>query len=574
MVIWRMNHHVPLTQTHFSARRWLTGIVLTILILLCLPLQAAELTAVVDRNSISIDDTLNLDLILQDSTDGEAPDLSELSKEFDVLSSQQSSQTQWINGQLSRRKTWRYIIAPKRLGQLEIPAFQVGSFRSEPIQIKVEQSKSDHLSGKEDLFLDAEISSAEAYVQQQLVFTVRIYTAVHFSDAALDPLTIDNALIEAPTETRYNTMVGGRNYQVIERRFAVFPQSSGELKIPSLNFQAYVDGSRRSLLDRGRLVRKRSPSKSITVKRPRSDFPGTTWLPAENLDIDEQWSQPPEQLTVGDSITRNLIIEAEGLLADQLPPLPLADIPGLKAYPDRAHTENATQQLPIVGRRSQSIAYIADQPGRYTLPAIRLPWWDTGTNSLRWAELPARQIVVKPITGTPQNDTRSQLGTAEEAPPSRSDALENNAPEPTIESAPHSSHLLWLIIAVQTLLIAALGFLLWQRRNTTVQVATTPTTSLRPQSLAKLAKHRSLPELRQGLIQWWCNQNPDAQRPSLDQVANDWPQLQKPLTAIMQAQYSTGDSEAAWQDLKRVLKEPPQLQQRVNTALPPLHRHL
>ena len=573
MVIWRMNHHVTLTQISSLAHRSISRLVLTTLLLICLPLQAAELTAVVDRNSISIDDTLNLDIILQDSTDGEAPDLSELKQEFDVLSSQQSSQTQWINGQLSRRKTWRYIIAPKRLGQLEIPAFQVDSYRSEPIQIKVEQSKSDHLSGKEDLFLDAEISSTEAYVQQQLVFTLRIYTAVHFSDAALDPLTIANALIEAPTETRYNTMVGGRNYQVIERRFAVFPQSSGELNIPSLNFQAYVDGSRRSLLDRGRLVRKRSPSKSITVKGPRSDFPGTTWLPAENLSIDEQWSQPPQQLTVGDSITRNLIIEAEGLLADQLPPLPLADIAGLKAYPDRAHTENATQQLPIVGRRSQSIAYIADQPGRYTLPAIRLPWWDTDTDSLRWAELPAREIVVKPLVGAPQNDTQSPAVTVDETPPT-GDAMENTASIPTSEAGHSNDRLLWLIIAIQTLLIAALGFLLWQRRNTTAQIAAASSTSLRPQSLAKLAKHRSLPELRQGLIQWWCNQNPDAQRPSLDQVASDWPQLQKPLTAVMQAQYSTGDSEAAWQELEQVLKEPPQIQQRVNTALPPLHRHL
>ncbi len=573
MVIWRINHQDFFVSTPPSALRSLGFILLMVL---CLPLQAAELTAVVDRNTISIDDTLNLDVILQDSTDGEAPNLSKLRNDFDILSSQQSSQTQWINGQLSRRKTWRYIIAPKRLGQLEIPAFEVGGYRSDPIRIKVEQSKSDHLSGKEDLFVDAEISSEQAYVQQQLVFTLRIYTAVHFSDAALDPLTIDNALIEAPTETRYNTVVGGRSYQVIERRFAVFPQASGELAIPSLNFQAYVDGSRRSLLDRGRLVRKRSPSKTVTVKGPRSDFPGTTWLPAQDLRIEEQWSQPPEQLTVGDSITRNLIIEAEGLLADQLPPLPLADVPGLKAYPDRAHTDNENQQLPVIGRRSQSIAYIADQPGRYTLPAIRLPWWDTTADQLRWAEVPAREIVVKPLAGSQPSQSSTPASSPREVPAPIDSAT------PLTSKAPHqvktgSNRILWLVIALQTLCILVLAAMLWRRREVEATQAK-PISPPRSSSLSKLAKRRDLPELRQGLIQWWCSHNPDARRPSLDQITEDWPQLQGPLTAIMEAEYRGGDSEAAWQELEQCLKQPPKLisqgGQAQKTSLPPLHRHL
>lgn len=573
MVIWRMNHHDTLMQTAPFPLRSLIKLGLALLMLLSLSLQAAELTAVVDRNSISIDDTINLDIILQDSTDGDAPDLTELRKEFDVLSSQQSSQTQWINGQLSRRKTWRYIVAPKRLGQLEIPAFQVGQYQSDAIVIKVEENKTDHLSGKEDLFLDAEISSEEAYVQQQLVFTLRIYTAVHFSDAALDPLTIDNALIEAPSETRYNTMVGGRNYQVIERKFAVFPQSSGELKIPSLNFQAYVDGSRRSLLDRGRLVRKRSPSKSITVKGPPKDFPGTTWLPAETLTIDEQWSQPPAQLTVGDSVTRNLIVEAQGLLADQLPPLPLADVPGLKAYPDRAHTENATEQIPVVGRRNQSIAYIADQPGRYTLPAIRLPWWDTATDSLRWAELPAREIVVNPLAGDVQPPSQAPTQTLGKTTPELNENIEHTVPETAAPTESSNTRWLYLVIAIQTLLIAVLAILLW-RRGARTQTAPAPNALSRPRALTKLAKNRSLPELRLGLIEWWCDQNPGAQRPSLDQVAREWPQLQSALTAIMESEYRGGDNEAAWQQLEQLLKHPPSLQRRVHTALPPLHRHL
>lgn len=574
MVIWRMNHHDQHFRPIAAALKLLT---LTLLVLLCPPLQAAELTAVVDRNNISIDDTLNLDVVLQDSTDGEAPDLSQLKDDFDILSSQQSSQTQWINGQLSRRKTWRYIIAPKRLGQLEIPALEVSGYRSDPIRIKVKQSQSDHLSGKEDLFLDAEISSEQAYVQQQLVFTLRIYTAVHFSDAALDPLTIDNALIEAPTETRYNTIVGGRSYQVIERRFAVFPQSSGELNIPSLNFQAYVDGSRRSLLDRGRLVRKRSPSKTVTVKGPRSDFPGTTWLPAQALRIDEQWSQAPQELTVGDSVTRNLIIEAEGLLADQLPPLPLADVPGLKAYPDRAHTDNENQQLPVVGRRSQSIAYIADQAGRYTLPAIRLPWWDTSTDNLRWAEVPAREIVVKPLPGATQSQAPQAPAQTDRPPASPSEMSSPVQSMTEIPTRVDRSPVLWLIIAIQSLCIVVLSALLWRARHETPQTPVS-NASYRPQSLVKLARHRSLPELRQGLIQWWCSHHPGARRPSLDQVTKDWPQLKDCLQAIAEAEYREGDSEPAWQELERLLKQPPKLSGdrmgRNDQALPPLHRHI
>jgi hypothetical protein len=43
---------------------------------------------------------------------------------------------------------------------------------------------------------------------------------------------------------------------------------------------------------------------------------------------------------------------------------------------------------------------IADQPGRFTIPALSVPWWDTRAKQRREASLAARTLVVTPAPGS------------------------------------------------------------------------------------------------------------------------------------------------------------------------------
>ena len=56
---------------------------------------------------------------------------------------------------------------------------------------------------------------------------------------------------------------------------------------------------------------------------------------------------PPENITVGDSLTRIISIQALGLLGSALPPLNIKDINGFKQYPDQPSTESTEHEAGV-----------------------------------------------------------------------------------------------------------------------------------------------------------------------------------------------------------------------------------
>jgi hypothetical protein len=383
--------------------KYLATLWLSFFALCCSGLAQAETTvrATVDRNQVALEETLNLTLSADSILFSGEPDVSELSNDFHILNRQQSSRTNIINGKISSSRQWDYTLAPKREGDLTIPAITMGNKQTKAISIRVTPSNSARRQNTDNrqVWLEADITPRRGYVQQMLEYSVKLYSSVNFLDATLDPLEVDNALVESLGESRYHQRVDGRNFRVIERRYAVFPQRSGTLEIPALTLQARVESYRPSLLDPGRLLVRRSPPMEIDIQSPPADFDGALWLPAGNVEIFEEWSSDPEQLQVGESITRRVDIRAEGLMAAQLPALPRYDLAGAKLYPDQPVLQNNKDEQILVGLRSESTAIIANEAGRYTLPEIKLAWWNTRTNRAELAILPARELVVSPAPG-------------------------------------------------------------------------------------------------------------------------------------------------------------------------------
>ncbi len=356
--------------------------------------------ASVDRNEVALDETFTLSLIADSMLFSSEPDISALDKDFRVISRQQSSQTNIVNGDITSSRRWDYVLAPRRQGTLTIPAIPMGKYQTRPLTISVSDQPQRRPAGRDSFFIESDITPRRAYVQSQLHYTVKIFTAVNFLDASLEPLEVDNAVVEGGSDRRYNTQIDGRYYRVIERRYSIYPQASGELEIPALTFQARVEGYRQSLLDPGKLVIKRSREHRVTVLPPPAEFSGPVWLPARQLNLSQHWSSDPTALKVGDSITRTVSLQADGLLGSQLPALPATELAGAKLYPDKAKIENGDEQSPWTGVRSEATAIIPTAPGEFLLPEIRIPWWNTETQQMEVAVLPEFRFSVAPAAGS------------------------------------------------------------------------------------------------------------------------------------------------------------------------------
>ncbi len=438
----------------------------------------AGVTAQLDRDTINEGETFTLNLNVT-GNDGGQPDVSPLRKDFEVLGTGQRNEVQIINGSVEAHRSWTITLSPRLTGKLVIPPLTVGNDSSAALAVTVLPAAASSSKGTDqgDVFIEVNAEPDTLYVQAQLLYTVRLYYAVPLRQGSLSEPTLDNAIVQKlGDDSKFATQRGGRDYQVIERRYAIFPQKSGTLEIPAIVFDGDVrDPSTQSgdpffdsLNPVTRHVRLRSRQLDITVTAQPAAYQGASWLPAQGLSLAEKWSPETPRFRVGDPVTRTVIVRAKGLSASQLPDLPMPDQTGLKLYPDQAQTHSSALGDTLVSEREQKIAMIPTQAGDLTLPAIRLDWWDTAAKRQRSAELPARTIHVLPALATPRSGMAAMPAPfpSNAAPQASSPPLQALVPE-SKSIAPSSSQgggpylSMWIGLTVFFAMAWLITLLLW-----------------------------------------------------------------------------------------------------------------
>jgi hypothetical protein len=388
------------SRTLFTRRARLAAAI----VLLVFGTAQAAVTARVDRNSIDLNESFMLEIVVDTEIDLQ-PDITALHEDFYVGQSSQLSNTMIINGEISRSRTWSYQLMAKRTGELVIPPVAVGSERSEPLRIAVREP-ANAPPGEADVFITSEVDYAESYVQAQVLYRIKVYRAVPTRQPALRDPEFGGAevLIEVAGEERsYDARLNGRTYNVVERVYAVFPQESGEVTISPARFEARV-------LRDGRITgRKVFESDAQTIRvlpipEPPVDFPDAAWLPAKDLQLVDNWSRQADDLKAGEPITRVISISALGQLETQIPAIEPPEVSGINVYPDRPELTRQIQPGGIRGVRKDQYAIIGVDGGAVTLPSLRLPWWDVEAREWRVAELPEQNISIQPSREAPVVD--------------------------------------------------------------------------------------------------------------------------------------------------------------------------
>jgi len=110
-------------------------------LLLCAALTAAMpawalVQATLSQPAISQDQTVTLTLVSDGAVSG-PPDLSALEQDFHIVHRRTSRSSRSFNGRSSQRTTVTLTLAPKRGGELTIPAVAFGGERSQPLQLSV-----------------------------------------------------------------------------------------------------------------------------------------------------------------------------------------------------------------------------------------------------------------------------------------------------------------------------------------------------------------------------------------------------------------------------------------------------
>ncbi len=519
-------------------------------------LSWAELSATADRRTIAMGETLRLTLL---GDAGEQPaeiDLTPLNRDWEVLSRSSATNARFINGQNQVTRTLEMELAPLREGTLTIPSLTTGGRSTTPLAIRV-NPEPVVAPGDELVLFDASVDERSVYVQSEVILTVTLQQAINLDGGEISNFDIPDAVVENLERRSFQRRVGNRTWLVTELRYAVYPQKSGSLTIPAIGFTAREVQPGRSLLGArlGRRLRMASTPLEIDVKSVPTDFPGEVWLPARALTLEENWSIDPASLNVGDSTTRTLTLTARGLQGSQLPPLSSVqgaiDIPELRFYPDQESIDQTELAEGLQGQRVQSEALVARSGGTWTLPEIRVPWWNIETDRLEFATLPAKSVVVTSIQSADQTY------------------------DPTITSntGPAGTTLplwLWVVSAAGWLVSLTLGTLLWfSRRQTAGQSPASAGVAAKYGSVRqalvdvrKAVEQQDATLLRKAILQW-ADHHHDQRFSSLEALARvSTEPLATRLSAVDRSLYGDGEIARALDGLIDTLREEPAPQNR------------
>lgn len=539
---------------------------LTCLLLLCMPLaQAASFTASVDRMQLNAGESVQLILESDDTTQFLTPDLSPLKPFFELLSSRQVNRLSTATGAERPVTQWLLTLLPKQAGFVIIPPLSLGDLQSTPINLYIKDVTEQNIGQLEPVYIDTQLDRDWVYIQAQVILTLRIYHAIPlFSDGNLTPLLLDNARVEQLDKPRtFERHINGVRHGVIEVSYAIFPQQSGLINIPPQTFSATLAGHDPHSLtpftaQPGQRIEVKSARIPLQVKDIPNDYPtDAVWLPAQDISLTQSWTPSLDTpINIGTAVTRLLKLQAQGLPSSLLPDITPPASPDYKAYLDQPVFSHQDTELGLTSRREQRQAFVFQTPGQQSLAAIKLPWWNTITDQLEYAELAEQKLHI-------QTAMFNQV----------SPALMPSHSQPAAPVALIQQLIFWQTLSALLALLSLAGFILWWRARHQPAVIAASSSGPTPRSLQDDLKRACLSNDANSTrlaLDAWARQYPET---LADMAARD-STLSTALDALNSALYSENYSDwqgqALWQAIGN-LSFNPQAQSSDDEQLPPLY---
>ncbi|MEA2078756.1 MAG: hypothetical protein U9P00_02665, partial [Pseudomonadota bacterium] len=258
--------------------------------------------------------------------------------------------------------------------------------------------------------------------------------------------------------------------------------------------------------------------------------------------------------------------------AVQLPGLTGTLPDGLKQYADQALVKDQTRADGLTGMRQEKIAIVPSRPGRFELPAIEIPWWNTETGQQQLARIPARSIEVSAAADA---QPVSQ-------PPGPDPAISASPPAEVVQQRDAAGFWPWLSAGL-VLGWLATALLWWRQRHRREPV---PEPQLSPPKPAKPAeefselkracRHKDVGACKSALLNLAKNRWPDQPPASLGALATRVDSaFAEAIDTLNRALY--GQDTIDWDgvqllsEAERWLKSDPVCTATQTSPIPPLH---
>lgn len=258
-------------------------------------------------------------------------------------------------------------------------------------------------------------SKAPFYAGQKLTLVVELLAPGYFASAATFDIQDPQGLLIMPplgspvvsTETLDDVA-----YTVQRHELSVLAPQTGDHVVPPLTVRFQY---KRAPLDKDNVP---ASLQTPEVKFQTTLPPGTEGIgqliSARELSVTEEWKPAPgaKPSKAGDAFTRTITCTARDMPGMMFPPFPADKIEGIAIYPKEPEVMDHSERGDLLGKRVDTLTYLLQKPGQYTLPGAKFSWWDLDASTLRTIELPAHIIQVAPNPALASANPSVQVATA------------------------------------------------------------------------------------------------------------------------------------------------------------------
>lgn len=340
-----------------------------------------------DSSEIYLGDSIVLELEATGLLD--PIDLTPLLTQATILRETTGTRIAVIGGKVVEIKLRRMDLIPNQTGVLVFGPLTAGDVTSNSVHVKViDAARPNWQPIQNDLQIKTSLSPDSVWVNQQVNFTIELLHRYPLNNESITLPTLTDFTTREIISNRRTFKGENREWFRTEWQYLIFPKSSGSLNLGDIHWSGTVTKSRSERAEFSRSVQ------SLSLIAKAAPDRGQWWLPADNVQLTEVWSQPPTELRAGDELERTIKVQASGVLAGQIP-LPV--VPESRAVQQTLISSTRNETLTgdsVISTADFTYKVKAQSPIPVFLDTIRVPWWSTTTDTPKEAIIPARRINV------------------------------------------------------------------------------------------------------------------------------------------------------------------------------------
>ena len=404
--------------------------------------QEVSFKAQPSRTSLGENEYLRVDFTMNKEGDNFSPPAFE---GFEVTGPTQSISHSWINGNRSFSKTYTYMLHPKRKGKLAVGAASIfiegKEYKTKPFTIEVTDAvshprnaqatppPSNPFSGfpfgfdpfgneeaqpvqiieptKEQLFMTAEVSDRQLYVNQPLTITYRIYIDARFGIAGLEKVDEpryanfwSQQLLEKVQISEVNR--NGRPFRCITlKQILLYPQQVGEqqidpfscslvLQLPSNQVDFFGN---RSYITSTRTLQT-TATKIKVLPLPEEGKPANFSGAVGHFSLSMNF--PTRSLNAGETAEGEVVIAGKGnFKLFDMPKLTFP--PALEVYAPKEKEHLTNSASGINGDITHTYTIVPQYKGKFPVPALNFSFFNPDTQ--QYETLSSENMTIEVLSG-------------------------------------------------------------------------------------------------------------------------------------------------------------------------------